>query len=54
MSWWFADICTAMLLGSVIALHFATSVSHADLIQRGLAVYCPMDGRFAFVGECEK
>ncbi len=25
-----------------------------DLIMRGHAIYCPHDGAFAFVGECDK
>lgn len=25
-----------------------------DLIERGLAIHCPFDGKFAFIGECEQ
>lgn len=29
------------------------STYNTDLIERGLALYCPHDGRFAFPGECD-
>lgn len=29
------------------------TVFHEELIDRGLALYCPQTGEFAFVGECE-
>ena len=29
------------------------AVPHSELVDRGLAIYCPQTGEFAFVGECE-
>lgn len=28
-------------------------ISHQELVDRGYAIYCPEDGKFAFIGECK-
>jgi hypothetical protein len=47
-------ILLAFLVGVLMASVVSSSVWRNNLLQRGVAIYCPLDGRFAFVGECAK
>jgi hypothetical protein len=41
------------IAGVMLATIFLNSTWESDLIDRGLAIYCPLDGQFAFVGGCK-
>ena len=53
-----------VMLGAVVgaALSFMIVITanpppsdfHRQAIERGYGLYCPMDGEFAWVGECEE
>lgn len=47
-----------LAFGLVTMLFAGVSVSdsnwHRELIERGLAQYCPVDGEWAWKGECKK
>jgi hypothetical protein len=53
-----AEILTALFffaaMGAIGGAGFANTSWRQDLIGRGLAMHCPLDGRFAFVGECQQ
>jgi hypothetical protein len=42
------------LLLAVASWGVTHSLWKADTVERGLAMYCPDDGRWAWNGECEK
>jgi hypothetical protein len=47
----------AFALGAVLGILIAaTSVAqwHSEAINRGYAIHCPDDGRWAWIGECDK
>jgi hypothetical protein len=52
------DFLIGLVLGLVVGITVIGIVSNAvwrsDLVTRGLAIYCPLDGNFAFIGECDK
>lgn len=58
----FGSAVTGVLLGMVVGLASTYFVGAAvtngkwqqHLIERGLAIYCPLDGSFAFNGECDE
>lgn len=39
-----------MFIGSAIQL----DMDQKEVISRGYAIYCPADGKFAWVGECDE
>ena len=39
--------------GSLLGDAVKTAAVEKELLERGLALYCPKDGNFAFVGECD-
>ena len=39
-------------LGGLAGVQWEKDRMHRELIARGLAIYCPHNGEFAFVGEC--
>lgn len=49
-----ATIALFFGIGVGIMLLLVGSVSEVELIERGLALYCPATGDFAFVGECDQ
>jgi hypothetical protein len=52
------DLVIAMFLSVVVGVFAAFILMNksweSTLIDRRLAIYCPVDGHFAFKGECEK
>ena len=54
----FVGIFVVVLVGGLTALIVMLSHPEPDLhrqaIERGYGLYCPMDGEFAWVGECEE
>jgi hypothetical protein len=50
-------IMFGVLIGLVIGISVAASISvnewRNDTVKRGLAIYCPQDGQWAWIGECE-
>jgi hypothetical protein len=42
-----------LMLGPVLGLDTNTYVAVVELVERGYGLYCPSDGNFAFIGECE-
>ena len=40
------------LTAAIVAWGVTTSTWKADTVQRGLAMYCPDDGEWAWNGEC--
>lgn len=47
-------ILIGFLIGAALTAFLFTETSRQDLIDRGYAQYCPDDGHFAWVGECDK
>jgi hypothetical protein len=47
-----AVLVVAFLSG--VVFEQKSSVSHREIIERDLGLYCPGTGHFAFVGECEE
>jgi hypothetical protein len=47
---------TNFFIGAVVGLLIGTAVNsigwRANILDRGLAVYCPLDGKWAWKGEC--
>jgi hypothetical protein len=43
-----------LTLGVVAGGAASTALWQKDVIERGLGLYCPLDGEFAFTGECGK
>lgn len=47
-----------LVVGVIIGVIFATNITneqwHTDLINRGHAIYCPINGEFAYKGECQE
>ena len=50
----FAGMVVAMVVAGAIVYHASRSAWQNDLIARGLAIYCPENGDFAFKGECKE
>jgi hypothetical protein len=51
------ELFVGLWLGLVVAVvtwGVTTSNWKHDTVERGLALYCPMDGQWAWNGECEK
>lgn len=56
------EVAVGTFFGLLIGIIGATLLDHSllteswekDLIERGYAIYCPVDGVFAFKGECGK
>lgn len=46
----FIGFLLGMAFSTIVAVNVSTPKAHA--IERGLALYCPQDGRFAWKGEC--
>jgi hypothetical protein len=42
-----------LIIGALIEAEWGATTFQADLIQRGLAMHCPIDGHFAYNGECD-
>ena len=40
------------LMVAVVAWGVTNNLWKQDTVQRGLAIYCPTDGQWAWVGEC--
>lgn len=47
----FVGVCVGALITAAAWVVADTGWKH-DTVQRGLAVYCQTDGRWAWVGEC--
>ena len=48
---------TGLWLGltvAVVAWGVTNNLWKQDTVERGLAIYCPTDGQWAWNGECEK
>ncbi len=43
-----------LVLGIILGDYTSTTRWQSDLINRGMALYCPDTGEWAFKGECEK
>lgn len=50
----FFGILVGILSATLIVHEVLTNIWEKDLIQRGYAIHCPVDGAFAFKGECGK
>jgi hypothetical protein len=46
-------IILGLVFGTGFTVMFLNNEWRNDLINRGYVIYCPLDGQFAFVGECE-
>ena len=60
MSVKFVDVAFAILIGSAavlilvsVTLDISNSKWQAEVIRRGYAIHCPLDGKFAWNGECD-
>lgn len=42
----------AFMMGFVMGFYTREAGYESELVERGLAIYCPHDGAFAFKGEC--
>jgi hypothetical protein len=49
---YFACTVLAFMVGCAVGAVDRESIWNQELINRGLAQYCPDDGAFAFKGEC--
>lgn len=49
----FLGICFGVLI-TVVAWGVTNTIWKLDTVDRGLALYCPNDGQWAWVGECGK
>ena len=49
----FLGVCFAVLI-AVMAWGVTNTLWKIDAVERGLALYCPNDGEWAWVGECGK
>jgi hypothetical protein len=52
------EVLAGLLVGFIIgAIGFGIGVNEdwrTDTVERGLAIYCPQDGQWAWIGECGK
>lgn len=56
-----SDIVSAIMFGVLIGLVIGGSVASSisvnewrkDTVARGLAIYCPQNGQWAWIGECK-
>jgi hypothetical protein len=52
------DFLFGMFFGLAFGIAATATINtvdwRSDLVTRGLAIYCPLDGNFAFIGECDK
>jgi hypothetical protein len=49
----FLGVCFGVLI-TVMAWGVTNNLWKADTVERGLAMYCPDDGQWAWNGECGK
>jgi hypothetical protein len=47
-------VALVLILGITFGFVVTEVVWRTDMIERGYAEYCPKDGNFAFLGECDK
>lgn len=47
-------LVVGMILGCLNVVAITQSSWRSDTVERGLAVYCPDNGHWAWKGECEK
>lgn len=43
-----------LTIGATFGVGMTESAWRYDVIERGMGLYCPTTGEFAFMGECEK
>jgi hypothetical protein len=52
------SVIIVMLIGAafgvLVSLAIADSMWKAETVERGLAIYCPQDGSWAWIEECQK
>ena len=49
----FTWIASGIVIGGIIGFVATTAAWRAETVERGLAIYCPADGEWAWIGECE-
>ena len=47
-------VVVGFILGVLICDYIIKANYRTDAIERGYALYCPDDGKFAWVGECDE
>jgi hypothetical protein len=50
----FFAICLASFISMLLGGFIMSSQWRGEMIERGLGLYCPTDGTFAFTGECSQ
>ena len=50
----FLGFCFGVMMFAVASWGVTNDLWKRDTVDRGLALYCPMDGEWAWVGECGK
>jgi hypothetical protein len=48
-----AFLALGAIAGGALSFGLTTELWRIDTVTRGLAIYCPLDGDWAWIGECE-